>query len=586
MDEVIKRKIEEWLGPEYDDETKKEIQSLIDTKDEKELEDRFFTELEFGTGGLRGIIGAGTNRMNIYTVRKATQGLANYIGKKEKENKSVVIGRDSRLFSDKFALESAAVLVANDIKVYYFNDIHPTPLVSYAVRKLKATAGIMITASHNPKQYNGYKVFWSDGGQVVPPEDAQIIEEVKKISSLREIKSIPVDKLLNHPLFEIVDDKIDPVYLEEVKSLSLNPEVNKTSNLRVCYTPLYGTGYKLIPESLKNYGFKNIFIVPEQSKPDGNFPTAPYPNPEIPEAMTVGVKYAKEIGADILLASDPDADRIGVMIRKKDGSYDLLNGNQIGILLLYYILNSLKEKNKLPANSKVVTTIVSTRLFIEIAKSFGVEVDEVLTGFKWIAEKIRRYETTEKNFIFGCEESHGYLAGTFVRDKDGIIASSLFAELTAYYQSMERNVAEILDDIYVKYGYFKESQKSIEAKGKEGILEIKLLMEKLRNSPPEKINQFKLLSMYDIKFRKGYDFEKRMELQPLDLPISDVLIMNFSDGCQIIARPSGTEPKIKFYFSTSGKLKEGEDLENAKKRVENIHNILKEDFLYLIQNLE
>jgi len=579
MEPGVQKLVEEWLNPPYDEETRNEIKKLLEAGNEKELEDRFYTELEFGTGGLRGIIGAGTNRMNIYSVRKATQGLANFIIKKGAKAKGVVIGRDSRLFSDRFALETASVLLANGIKVFYFEDIHPTPLVSYAVRKLGAVAGVMITASHNPKEYNGYKVFWSDGGQVVPPEDKEIIEEVKKIKSINDVKTLPVEILKSHFLFEIIDSKIDPLYLEEVKTLSLNTQINSNSDIKICYTPLYGTGYKLIPSSLKNFGFKNVFIVEKQAIPDGNFPDAPYPNPEIPEAMQTGLKYAQEKGGDVLLASDPDADRIGVMIKNRDGSYELLNGNQIGCLLLYYLLTSLREKNKLPANPKVVTTIVTTRLLIEIAKDFNVSVDEVLTGFKWIAQKIKQYETSGKNFIFGCEESHGYLAGTFVRDKDAIIASSLFAELVAYYKNKGKTMDEVLEEIYLKYGYFKESQKSIEAAGKEGLEKIKNFMEKLRKEPLKNTKSFKLVSIYDIKNKKAFNFEKNCEIEPLDLPVSDVVIMNFTDNCSIIARPSGTEPKIKFYFSTSGKIKDGESLKELKERIENFHITLRNEFL-------
>lgn len=579
MDDTIRAKLNEWLGPDYDDETKREIQELLDKGDEKELTDRFYKDLEFGTGGLRGIIGAGTNRMNIYTVRKATQGLANYIIKKNGREKGVVIGRDSRLFSDRFAWESASVLLANGIKVYFFWDIHPTPLVSYAVRKLGAMAGIMITASHNPRQYNGYKVFWSDGGQVVPPEDHEIIEEVSKISSISMVKHILPEMIRDHELLEIIDVKIDPEYLNEVKNLSIHPEINESSDIKICYSPLHGTGYKLIPQSLKNFGFKNVYIVEEQSKIDGNFPTAPFPNPEIPQAMEVGVKYAEKIGADLLIVSDPDADRIGVMIRKQNGKYQQLNGNQVGAILLYYILNELKSSSNLPPNPMVVTTIVTTRLILEIGIDFGVKVDEVLTGFKWIAEKIRKYESEGKNFIFGCEESLGYLVGSFVRDKDAIIASSLFCELAAHFKKNGKTIDELLDEIYLKYGYFVESQKSIEMSGREGQEEIKKLMEKLRNNPPDKIGDFKLLRLIDIKNKTGFDFTKNESLSVPELPTSDVLIMEFSKNCRIISRPSGTEPKIKFYFMTNDRISEGENLSALKMRVEKIHTDLKERFI-------
>jgi len=580
MDPIVQERINEWLSPEYDELTRREIQTLLDRNDEKELTDRFYTELEFGTAGLRGTLGAGSNRMNIYVVRKATQGLANIIIHKNAQNRGVLVGRDSRIKSDEFAKEAVGVLIANGIKVFYFDDIHPTPTVSFGVRELNAIAGVMITASHNPKEYNGYKVVWEDGGQIVPPVDKEIISEVRKIKSLSQVKHIPFDKAKESNLFKIVDREIDSVYLNKVKSLSIHPEVISKSEIKICYSPLYGTGYKLIPESLKNYGFKNIEIVKEQATPDGNFPGVPYPNPEVPEAMESGIKIAQSINADLFIATDPDADRMGTALRKDDGSFILLNGNQIAAVLGYYILSELRNTKRMPKNPRLIKSIVTTEVLRKITEYYNVALDEVLTGFKWIGAKMNEYEKAGINFVFGCEESHGYLAGTFVRDKDAVIASSLLAEAAAFYKTKGISLYQILENIYKTFGYYKESQQSITMKGKDGLKDMKDIMEKLRNSPPERIENYETIEVIDLYNQKAFDVKNKKTLPARGLPVSDVVILKLSSNAKIVARPSGTEPKIKFYFTTCGDTKNtSETLQDVINIVEKEHRRLKDAFL-------
>lgn len=572
MNQEIQKRIDEWLGPEYDEATHQEIKSLLDTGNTKELEDRFYTELEFGTGGLRGIIGAGTNRMNRYVVRKATQGLVNYIYAKGDPKKGVVIGRDSRLMSDVFAMETASVMAANGIKVYFYEDIHPTPMVSFAIRELKAQAGVMITASHNPKEYNGYKVMWDDGCQVTPPADKGIIEEVRKISSLSQVKYISFDEAKAKGLIEIIDTKIDAFYLERVKTISIHPEVAPSAGVKICYSPLYGTGYRIIPEALKRWGFQDVYVLPEQGRPDGNFPTTPYPNPEETEAMQEGMRYAAEHGYDIFIATDPDADRLGVALRDRTGKMVLLNGNQIATLLAYYVAT----EKKLPQNPWMVKTIVTTDLIADIAKDYQIGLADVLTGFKWIGLKIRQFEQEGKNFVFGCEESHGVLLADFVRDKDAIMGVSLFAELTAYYKSKGTSALNVLYDIYRKYGFYKESQKSLTLAGIEGLSQIKAMMEKLRTQTPSTIGEWKVLEKQDMKTDEVIDMTTHTKKGSTGLPSSDVVLLKLSDGAKVVARPSGTEPKIKFYFTTRGKF---DDMPAVEKK----HEALRQAFLAYIQ---
>lgn len=579
MDTAIQKRVQEWLTPDFDEATRKEIQALVEKNDDKELTDRFYMELEFGTAGLRGTLGAGTNRMNIYVVRKATQGLANYIIKKGGQKKGVLVGRDSRIMSDRFAEETVSVLVANGIKVYFFDDIHPTPTVSFGVRYLKAISGVMITASHNPKEYNGYKVIWEDGAQITPPYDEEIIEEVRNVTTLSQVKWVSYAEAAKSKLFSIVDKKVDPAYLDKVRSLSLNPKVPAASDAKICYTALHGTGYRLIPESLQKYGFKNVLLIEEQMKPDGNFPTAAYPNPEETAAMAMGVQFAKDKDADAVIASDPDADRVGLVLKKGPGEFALLNGNQIAILLTYYICSQLSIQKKMPKKARLVKTIVTTDTLVSIAKAFGVEVAEVLTGFKWIGLKINEFEKTGENYVFGGEESHGYLAGTFVRDKDAVIAASIIAELVAYYKSQGTTAYKVLEEVYIKYGYYRETQKSITMKGLDGAEQIKSLMDKLRKNPPSTIGKYDVQVVEDIESGDILDKKTGKVTGKLTLPASNVIIMRLNDSAKIVARPSGTEPKIKFYFTTYGKTQsDSEKLVSLINRVDTDHEALKAEF--------
>jgi phosphoglucomutase len=585
MDPHIRKRIDEWLTPDYDEATRKEIQALVDSGNEKELVDRFYQELEFGTGGLRGVLGAGSNRMNRYNVAKATQGLANYLLRKGGADKGVVVGRDSRIQSDVFAWETAGVLLANGIRVHFFDDIHPTPTVSFAVRELQAQAGVMVTASHNPREYNGYKVFWDDGCQVTPPADGEIIEEVRKIDSLSKVKSLPPDEVKKHPLFSVIDEKIDPRYLGRVAGVALSPEAVKAAPVKVLYSSLHGTGYRLVPESLKRWGFNDVHLLTEQCVPDGTFPTTSFPNPEEPEAMSLGTARAKEIGADVFIATDPDADRIGVVLKKEDGSFVLLNGNQIATLLVHYIVLRKKETGKLPANPRIIKTIVTTDLLSAIAAAEGIGVDEVLTGFKWIGLQMKQYETDPGKpvFLFGGEESHGYLAGDFVRDKDAVMSSSLMAELVAYHLSQGSSAWQVLQSIYRQYGYYSESQKSITLKGQDGSEQIRKLMTRLRTESVKTIGRYEVLKRTDVHSGEVFDMKSGKPAGKLALPKSDVVIFQLSDGAKVVGRPSGTEPKIKFYFTTAGKpqsAQESIDVLTARVNAEN--DALKAAFMALL----
>jgi phosphoglucomutase len=577
MNESIEKHIREWTSPPYDTDTIAEINALVAANNEKELTDRFYRDLEFGTGGLRGVLGAGTNRMNIYNVRKVTQGLANYILSNNGASMGVVIGRDSRHQSDRFAEAAAGVFIANGIKVFYYDDIHPTPTVSFAIRHLSAVCGIMITASHNPQEYNGYKVFWEDGAQVTPPHDTAIIGEVKNISDLSMVKVTPFDKVKSSPLFRVIDAEVDPVFYARTKALSIHPEAIPAAPVKICYSPLYGTGYKMVPAALREFGFKDILLVEEQSVPNGDFPTTPKPNPEEFSAMKMGIEYAKKNSADVFIATDPDADRIGAVLRKRDGDYLLLNGNQIATLLVYYITSELKNTGKLPPNPRMVSTIVTTDLIFEIAESNGVKTYSTLTGFKWIGLITRGFEKTGESFIFGCEESHGYNAAEFVRDKDAVNAACLFSEMTAYYGSKGLSVAEVLDNIYKEYGYYRESQVSIMMKGMDGAEKIAGLMRTLRAETPKKVGNYDVLTVTDVQNSTLIDL-KTNKSAPIELPKSNVILLHLSDKAKVVARPSGTEPKIKFYFTTYGKSGT-EPLSDVKARTDAEHETLKKDFL-------
>lgn len=537
--EIIE-KINNWLRQPIDEDDKQWILNNLETNPQ-ELIEAFYQDLEFGTGGLRGIIGIGSNRMNKYTVSIATQGLANYILQNANKPFKVVIAYDSRNMSKEFANISAEVLSANEIEVFLFSELRPTPLLSFAVRYLQATAGIVITASHNPKQYNGYKVYWSDGGQLVPPHDKGVIDEVKKVGEYSNVK-----KNINKSLIHIINDEIDNAYLNQLNKLQFLSEIVPKSQ-KIVYTPLHGTGVTLVPKALHSWGFDNLFLVEEQSIPDGNFPTTKSPNPEEKAAMELAINKAKQIDADLILATDPDADRVGTGIKMSNNEYKLLNGNQIASLLTYYNLEMLKQLNSLPSNAFIVKTIVTTELMRKIADEYNVKTYDVLTGFKYIAELIRLKEGKEK-FICGGEESYGFLSADWVRDKDAIMTSCQIAELQEYAAMNGKTLMDILEMLYEKYGYFLEDQKSISMTGIEGMENMKKLMDNYRNNPPEMINNIPVVKILDYQISKAKNI-KNNSIDNIDLPKSNVLQFILEDDTKITIRPSGTEPKIKYYFA-------------------------------------
>ncbi|HNY75959.1 MAG: Phosphoglucomutase [Bacteroidetes bacterium ADurb.Bin035] len=537
--EIIE-KINNWLRQPIDEDDKQWILNNLETNPQ-ELIEAFYQDLEFGTGGLRGIIGIGSNRMNKYTVSIATQGLANYILQNANKPFKVVIAYDSRNMSKEFANISAEVLSANEIEVFLFSELRPTPLLSFAVRYLQATAGIVITASHNPKQYNGYKVYWSDGGQLVPPHDKGVIDEVKKVGEYSNVK-----KNINKSLIHIINDEIDNAYLNQLNNLQFLSEIVPKYQ-KIVYTPLHGTGVTLVPKALHSWGFDNLFLVEEQSIPDGNFPTTKSPNPEEKAAMELAINKAKQIDADLILATDPDADRVGTGIKMSNNEYKLLNGNQIASLLTYYNLEMLKQLNSLPSNAFIVKTIVTTELMRKIADEYNVKTYDVLTGFKYIAELIRLKEGKEK-FICGGEESYGFLSADWVRDKDAIMTSCQIAELQEYAAMNGKTLMDILEMLYEKYGYFLEDQKSISMTGIEGMENMKKLMDNYRNNPPEMINNIPVVKILDYQISKAKNI-KNNSIDNIDLPKSNVLQFILEDDTKITIRPSGTEPKIKYYFA-------------------------------------
>ncbi len=547
----ILQKAKSWLSDKYDNETRERVNYLIEN-DEKELIDSFYTSLEFGTGGLRGIMGPGTNRMNIYTVGMATQGLCNYLIKNFGHKPiSVAIAYDSRNNSELFANKVAEIFSANNIKAYLFDSLKPTPELSFAIRLLKCQSGIVVTASHNPKEYNGYKVYWEDGAQVIEPHDKNIINEVNKITDISEVKTLRNDKLI-----EVLGENIDKIYINELKKLSLNPDINvKQKDIKIVYTPIHGTGTKLVPETLKAYGFNNINIVEEQSVPDGNFPTVKSPNPEEAEALTLALKKAKEIDADVVMATDPDADRVGIAVKDNQGNFILLNGNQTASVLINYIVSQWSKKGKLNGKQYIVKTIVTTELLKNIADKYNVKYYDVLTGFKYIADIIGKNEG-KTEFIGGGEESYGYLFGEFVRDKDAVMSCALIAELAAYLKENNSNIYNYLIDTYIEYGLYVESLISITKKGKDGAEEIKAMMENYRNNPPCCINKVKVSNIID------YNLSEKT-----GLPKSNVLQLFLEDGSKITIRPSGTEPKIKFYFGIKGILNSKDEFISAEKNI-------------------
>ncbi|MDX9702892.1 MAG: phospho-sugar mutase [Candidatus Auribacterota bacterium] len=594
MDKAIEKRIQEWLGNDYDQDTRSEIQKLIDDGNHKELTDRFYQDLDFGTGGLRGVIGAGTNRINTYTIRKATQGLATYIIKQGPSavKKGVAVAYDSRHKSPEFALETALVLAGNGIKAYLYESLRPTPLLSFAVRYLGAQGGVNVTASHNPKEYNGYKVYWDDGGQVVPPHDKNIISEVRQITSLSQVKLLDKETALKRGLLIYIGEEVDNAYIDKVLPLSLNPQIVKQvgDSVSIVFTPLHGAGITMIPKLLDRMGFKRLHIVEQQKDPDPDFSTVVSPNPEESAAMKLALEKARELDADIVLATDPDADRLGVAVKDSKGKFVLLSGNQTGSLIIYYVLSQLKAKGKLPENGVVIKTIVTTELQREIAAGFDIECIDVLTGFKYIAEKILEFETQgvpgkpSKIFLAGGEESYGYLIGTHVRDKDAVIAAAIIAEIAAYARFKNTTVFGILEEIYREYGYYSEKLKSLVYKGKEGMDTISSIMRQLRENPPKTVAGVKVNYIGD--YQKGITVEpiKKQTIGTIDLPASNVLAFCLIDGTTITIRPSGTEPKIKIYLSSMEK-NDSKSLDQAREDVKKRLEMFLDEFISLIEEL-
>lgn len=546
------KKYNEWLTDDcFDKETKNELESI--RNNENEIKDRFYKELEFGTAGLRGVIGAGTNRMNKYTVGRATQGLANFINKMKISNPSVVISFDSRHMSKEFSEITALVLNANGIRVNLFDNLRPVPELSFAVRYLKATAGIMITASHNPPEYNGYKVYWSDGAQIIPPVDKGIIDEVLSIEDFSLIKTMDKDEAISQGLLNYIGSEVDDAFINALKSSCLNPEIIKkeANNVKIVYTPLHGAGNIPVQRILKELGFKNVYVVPEQEKPDGNFPTVSYPNPEDPKAFELALKLAKKVDADVVLATDPDSDRLGVFSKISNGEYVSYTGNMSALLICEYELSQKRDKGILPNNGAIVTTIVSSELTKAIAQYYGAKVFETLTGFKWIGEKIREFEEKDSyKYLFGFEESYGCLIAPHARDKDGISAVMALCEATAYYKSKGLSLWDQMIKIYEKYGYYKEGQISIVLKGADGAAEIKNKMSKMRANPPKELAGLDVLEVRDYQEHIVKKFNG--EIFKTDLPTSNVLYYELSNNSWCCVRPSGTEPKIKFYMGVKG----------------------------------
>lgn len=565
----VKQKANTWLEGEFDEETKKQVKFLLQ-HDEKELIDAFYKDLEFGTGGLRGIMGVGTNRMNIYTIGMATQGLSNYLHKQFSNLSKIkaAIAYDSRNNSRLFAEKSAKVLTANGIKVYLFDRLRPVPELSFTIRHFNCQTGIVITASHNPKEYNGFKVYWEDGGQIIAPHDQNIINEVKKITDISHVNFDGDEQQM-----EILGDEMDEVYLDKIQTLSLNPQVNqKQKNLKIVYSPLHGTGVNLVPAALKKFGFTNIIHVPEQDEVNGDFPTVHSPNPEENAALKMAMEKAEAVDADLVMATDPDCDRVGIAVKNNQDNMQILNGNQAAALLISYLLSQWKEKGYITGNEYIVKTIVTTELLTNIAEEYGVACYNTLTGFKFIADKIKQLEG-KQTFIGGGEESYGYLAGEFVRDKDAVISCALLAETTAFAKESGKSLFKQLLDIYLEHGFFKEKLISVVKKGKEGEDEIKRMMDQFRNNPPDSINGSDLMLIHDYYKQKTFDQLSQLRHE-IHLPKSNVLQFLLKDGSMISIRPSGTEPKIKFYFSVNEKLEKREDYEKVdqklEKRIENI----------------
>ena len=572
MDENIKKSYEYWCtSPIFDDATKAELKSIADNEDE--IFDRFYRELEFGTGGLRGVIGAGTNRMNFYTVGKATQGLANFINKQGAAAKGVAIAFDSRHMSPEFADTAACVLAANGIKAYIFDSLRPTPELSFALRTLGCTAGIVVTASHNPPEYNGYKVYWEDGAQITAPKDAQIIGEVNAIKDYAEIKKITTEEAKAAGLYQVIGKEIDDKYMEALKKLVLHPEAIKqmASSLKIVYTPLHGTGNIPVRRVLKELGFEQVTVVPEQELPDGNFPTVSYPNPEDKKAFALALDLAKKVDADLVLATDPDADRLGVYAKDtKTGEYKVFTGNMSGMLICEYQMSQKKALGILPENGALVTTIVSSNMAQAVAKEYGMKFIECLTGFKYIGEQIKFFEQTGSNeYVFGFEESYGCLVGTHARDKDAVVAVMALCEAAAYYKTQGITLWDQMLNIYNKYGYYKEDLFTMTFKGADGAKKMQDMMDAYRKNTPKQVGAYKVLRLRDYKNDVITDLATG-ETTPTGLPKSNVLYFELEDDAWFCVRPSGTEPKIKFYAGVKGT-----SLEDSAKKLSDLMEAIK-----------
>lgn len=562
-----KEEYQKWCTDSYFDEaTKAELKAI--EGNEEEIQDRFYRQLEFGTGGLRGVIGAGTNRMNIYTVRQATQGLANYILSQNGQKKGVAIAYDSRIMSPEFADEAALCLNANGIKAYVFESLRPTPELSFAVREISCIAGIVITASHNPREYNGYKVYWEDGAQITPPHDKNILAEVAKVTSFDQVKTMDKEAAKKAGLYQVIGAELDDKYMEQLKKQSIHPEIIKAvaKDIKIVYTPLHGTGNLPVRRVLRELGFENVYVVPEQEKPDGNFPTVAYPNPESPKAFELALALAREVDADIVLATDPDADRLGVYAKDTaTGEYVSFTGNMSGMLIAEYILRERKATGTLPENGALVETIVTTDMAKVIAKAYGVKLIEVLTGFKFIGEQIKFFEQQNTyEYVFGLEESYGCLAGTYARDKDACVAVMMLCEVASWCKQKGITLWDAMVELYEKYGFYKEGLETMTLKGMDGAAQIQAMMTKMRENPPKQIGSHAVIALRD------YKNDVRTELatgktESTGLPNSNVLYYELSDGAWCCVRPSGTEPKIKFYFGVVG-----DSLEDSAQKLEEL----------------
>lgn len=561
--EKVRERASVWLGEEFDEKTRGQVRALLGGP-QAELIDAFYRNLEFGTGGLRGVMGAGTNRMNEYTVSMATQGLANYLNKQfsHLDVIKVAIAYDCRINSRLYADTAASIFAANNIDVYLFDRLRPTPELSFAIRHYGCQSGLVITASHNPKEYNGYKVYWEDGAQIIAPHDTNIIAEVQKIKGMDQVRrGSPSGRI------KMIGEETDRYYLDEVKKMSLSPEViERHKDMKIVFTPIHGAAVDLVPMALREYGFTNIIDIPEQEITDGSFPTVYSPNPEEAAALQMALEKAAETGADLVMGTDPDGDRVGIAVKDNKGEFMLLNGNQTASLLLYYVLTKWKEKKKYRGNEYIVKTIVTTELLADIADSFGVKCHDVLTGFKFIAGLIRKYEG-EKTFIAGFEESYGYLVGDFVRDKDAVVSCALIAEATAWAKDRGTGLFDLLTGLYAEYGFFRESLVSIVRKGKSGAEEIAAMMERFRGSPPETLDGSPVMLINDYLKQKSFDSINHLR-RDIDLPKSNVLQFFLKDGSVISVRPSGTEPKIKFYIGVRGKLERKEDFDIVNRELE------------------